>query len=105
MFSVFQNASNVETTHSVQMISDSVGITGTNLISNSSNTATNDNKCEATSTTQLQDESSAIFQSERKNTGINESGSTGIHNIHFQYFEKPWNLTVTYIDYLILRSK
>ena len=59
------------------MISESVGITGTNLISNSSSTATNDNKCEAASTTQLQDDSPATFQSDPKTSGIHESGSTG----------------------------
>ena len=67
----------METTHSVQMISESAGITGANLTSNSNSTATNDNKCEAASTTQLQDESSVTFQSDQKNCGIHESGSTG----------------------------
>ena len=59
-----------------------MGIPGANLISNS--TASNDNKCEATPTSQLQDESPATFQSEQKNSGIHESGSAGIIDIRFK---------------------
>ena len=66
------------------MMSESVGIPGTNLISNSSSTATNDNKCEAALTSQLQDESPETFQSDQKNSGIHESGSTGIIDVRFK---------------------